>query len=1216
MPGEETTTKLKVDLSELKKEMQDAKRAVAVANSEFQATASTMDDWSKSSDGVSAKIKQLNSNVKNQEKVLDSLEQQYAAVVAEQGKGSKAAEDLQIKINKQKTTVNNTKKELDKFENILGEVTEAEKKSAKTGKNVSEVLDEMHEEAKDAGDGFTILKGAVATFAGNLITGFVGSIKDGISNIMGLAEETREYRTELAKMETAATQAGASTDYIKDKWHDMSAVLGDEGAVSEGLNNLMAAGYSTQEQLDGITAHLEGAAIKWKDTLKFEGLADGLQETLATGAAVGPFAEMLERSGVNLEKFDKGLSKCKTGAEQQNYVLQQLSELGLADVSKAYRDSNADIIAAEKANSDYTDTLATIGEKIEPVTTSVKEGFNGILQKCLELIGDVDMEAFTAKIEEGFATLKDDVLPAIKDGFQWIIDNKDILIAGLAGIAGGFAAFKAASLINSAVSAIKAFKAANEGATISQMLLNAVMNANPLVLLVTIIATVVTAIATFIATNDDARAKFMEIWNGVCSFFTETIPNAFNTVVDFVKTNWQSILAFFINPFAGLFKYFYDNNEKFKEFVDNAIKHIKELPGKIWTWLSNAASKVGAWASDLGAKAKKTGTDFVNTIVTFFKELPGKVWSWLSNVISKVTSWASDMGSKAKTAASNFINNVINFFKELPGKVWTWLKNTVSKITSWGSEMASKGKAAAQKLLTTVVNKIKEIPGKVKSIGGDIVKGVINGIDNMTQWAIDKVKGFGESIVNGLKDFLGIHSPATEGIEIGEDTGEGVIVGIDNKIADAAESAKNLGGAILSAIRESVSGMTGVVEEESEEARKAYDAELKKIQHLRDFGVDDEETYYKKLESLRDKYLTKHSEAWISATKEIFDYENKKVQKRQTNLKRMLDREIITEKEYYKELAKIRDEFYSKNSDEWYTLDDQIFDYNKGLFDDFKNAVKDVYSSIKDYITGIFDDIEKRQNSFAQKIGNAKPYQKVIINAGENSMEYYKLNDFADEIEAAEKFNDLVNKAVSRVATSGADKSAIKSILSEIEELGNDEVGISFLNAIVSANDKDFAQYLSDYAQYIATGATTAESVIKKMVTTEAEDIKNGIRDAFGEIPSDFKKVGAESLLQFGDAFTNNLTGVLEKIREIVSTGLNDIMDVNLNDLTGDILRDIRGNVGTVAGKITTASGGSFSNRSTIINNNYVQNIQSPNPIRRIDVYRNTKNLLGLSGGN
>ena len=55
----ETTTKFKVDISELKKGISDAQRQIKLANAEFKAASAGMDDWSKSADGISAKLKQL-----------------------------------------------------------------------------------------------------------------------------------------------------------------------------------------------------------------------------------------------------------------------------------------------------------------------------------------------------------------------------------------------------------------------------------------------------------------------------------------------------------------------------------------------------------------------------------------------------------------------------------------------------------------------------------------------------------------------------------------------------------------------------------------------------------------------------------------------------------------------------------------------------------------------------------------------------------------------------------------------------------------------------------------------------------------------------------------------------------------------------------------------------------------------------------------------------
>lgn len=59
-------------------------------------------------------------------------------------------------------------------------------------------------------------------------------------------------------------------------------------------------------------------------------------------------------------------------------------------------------------------------------------------------------------------------------------------------------------------------------------------------------------------------------------------------------------------------------------------------------------------------------------------------------------------------------------------------------------------------------------PGNLARIGGDLVKGLWNGISDLTGWVVGKIKGFGESIMKGIKGFFGIHSPSTEWAWIGK----------------------------------------------------------------------------------------------------------------------------------------------------------------------------------------------------------------------------------------------------------------------------------------------------------------------------------------------------------------------------------------------------------------------------------------------------------------
>ena len=80
---------------------------------------------------------------------------------------------------------------------------------------------------------------------------------------------------------------------------------------------------------------------------------------------------------------------------------------------------------------------------------------------------------------------------------------------------------------------------------------------------------------------------------------------------------------------------------------------------------------------------------------------------------------------------------------------------------------------------TAVSSAFNGIVGSVKAVGGNIVKGLWNGMSGLKDWVIDKVKGMGKSILNGLKKVLGIHSPSTEFALVGRFSGEGFVEGLE-----------------------------------------------------------------------------------------------------------------------------------------------------------------------------------------------------------------------------------------------------------------------------------------------------------------------------------------------------------------------------------------------------------------------------------------------------
>lgn len=107
-----------------------------------------------------------------------------------------------------------------------------------------------------------------------------------------------------------------------------------------------------------------------------------------------------------------------------------------------------------------------------------------------------------------------------------------------------------------------------------------------------VIAVVIAVIVLLWNKCDWFRNSIIALWNGLKTgimavgnflktFFTETIPNVFNTVINFIKNNWQEILLFITNPIAGAIAFLYKLNPKFKEWVDNLVASIKEKFAKM-----------------------------------------------------------------------------------------------------------------------------------------------------------------------------------------------------------------------------------------------------------------------------------------------------------------------------------------------------------------------------------------------------------------------------------------------------------------------------------------------------------------------------------------------------------------------------------------------------------------------------------------------------------
>lgn len=369
MANDTITTKFKVDISDLKKGITEANKQIKLANAEFKAATSGMDSWAKSSEGIGAKLKQLQTVLNNQVTKLKAYKDQLKAiedaesengkradelkaklqqladqgvsetseeykkykkaltdVEKEQAANEKAAEGLRVTILNQQAAVDGTVRDMRKWNSALQDVEDEQKQSeSATGKLTDEIskqqdeldklkrkykdtvleqgknsdaakeladeiedlsgelrenqtrlkgvddaaddldnsLDDVEGSAQDAGDGFTVMKGALANLIADGFRKAIDACKELAKEIVSVGAS---FDSSMAQVAAVSGASADEIDALRQKAKDMGASTKFTATEAADAFNYMAmAGWKTEDMLEGIDGVLNLAAASGAD---------------------------------------------------------------------------------------------------------------------------------------------------------------------------------------------------------------------------------------------------------------------------------------------------------------------------------------------------------------------------------------------------------------------------------------------------------------------------------------------------------------------------------------------------------------------------------------------------------------------------------------------------------------------------------------------------------------------------------------------------------------------------------------------------------------------------------------------------------------------------------------------------------------------------------------------------------------------------------------
>lgn len=613
----------------------------------------------------------------------------------------------------------------------------------------------------------------------------------------------------------AAADASAASSQFTQVFGDM------EGKASKSLKGIADnTGIQVNRMKGSYTQIAAFAKTTGMDTKDALGLADRAMVAVADSAAF--YDRSLEETTESLQSFLKG-----------NY--ENDSALGL---------SCTEVTRNEAANRLYGKSFKDLSESQKQLTLlQMVEDAN----KASGALGQAARESdtwtnqtgnlqqawtdFQAELGKNVLPLAVDVVKRMASAVQGLSEKLPVIIQTfekwsplIAGVVAGFVTLKAAMAISSLISAITtawtAYKTANEGATVAQWLLNAAMNANPIVLIVTLIAGLVAAIVVLWNTNEDFRNKVIAIWEAIKNAFStviEAIKGFFTDLVEKISSAWETIKGAVSGAVETIKTVISEKFEAAKQTVINIFTAVKDTLSSIWETIKNVVQVaimliveiitaafelitlpwrfiwenckgiiLAAWEA-----IKKAVSNALNAIKTTISNIWNAIVSFLKPILEGIKNTFTTIWNAIKTT----ITTVVNAIKTTISTVWNAIKSTITTILNAIKGTVSSVWNAIKSTVSTVVNGIKSTISSVFNAIKSTISSILNGIKSTFSSVWNGIKSTVTSVINGVKSVI------SSGLNGALSTVGNILNSIKNKFSSIWESCKSVVSNAISKIK-------------------------------------------------------------------------------------------------------------------------------------------------------------------------------------------------------------------------------------------------------------------------------------------------------------------------------------------------------------------------------------------------------------------------------
>ena len=601
----------------------------------------------------------------------------------------------------------------------------------------------------------------IADFAKKAADALMSVVKSGLSYNRDMESYLTNFKVMLGDEQLAAEKLeeirkmAASTPFTLSDLTEGTQTLLQFGIAADDTTNVL-------QMLGDISL---GNADKMQTLVRAYGKMSSAQKVtlenvnMMIDAGFNPLNQICEATGESMADLYKRISDGKVGFEE----LQAAVEAATSQGGQFYN-------GMLEASQTFNGRLSTLQDNVAALTGKLTDGL-------FSALGDLIVKANELVVS---ITEDDQKLAKLKDTIGLVITVVTSVGVAFLTYKGYLTATSAATVVQTAATTAlaAAHKAAESGATglaVAQAGLNAVLKANPIGLVVSVLAALATALVTAYQTSET---------------FRNIVDGAFQAVANIAKSaigaaiGWLDKLSYKLNSFLGKDGYTgfssYDDYKADKDAqvaaatskANREARHKAAQAGqgistKSWTELQEeakaaqktteqAASAVSASSKKASSSAKKAASEVVNSITSTSTQIENGVTRTTETVHETLKNGTKQQKQTVTETSRQMVDGVLSDVKTITTTAADGTKkvtqsieavrDVVSTVTATQTALVDGAKVTTQTTTETLADGSEQVKRVITSTGTEVIEGVQHTVKTVTTIAADGTQTVAKTI--------------------------------------------------------------------------------------------------------------------------------------------------------------------------------------------------------------------------------------------------------------------------------------------------------------------------------------------------------------------------------------------------------------------------------------------------------------------------------------